>query len=115
MPKKIIVYAHEFCPQVAPVLGMLKQSKIDYDYINIHKNAEAQIFVRNLNDGYESVPTLIFPDGTSLTEPSSGALRNKLQALGYKVSIISYLIGNLHLIITGVIVLYGVLNFLEVI
>jgi DNA-binding MarR family transcriptional regulator len=32
----------------------------------------------SLNGGNASVPTLIFPDGTQLTEPSSKELRAKL-------------------------------------
>jgi mycoredoxin len=33
-----------------------------------------------LNNGNRSVPTIIFPDGSVLTEPSTSALAQKLQA-----------------------------------
>ena len=36
--------------------------------------------VERLNRGYRSVPTLIFPDGSVMTEPRTNALVEKLQA-----------------------------------
>jgi hypothetical protein len=38
-----------------------------------------------INNGNASVPTLVFPDGSTLTEPSTAVLRQKLQSLGYAV------------------------------
>ena len=38
-----------------------------------------------INHGNASVPTLVFPDGSTLTEPSDQALRQKLNGLGFEV------------------------------
>lgn len=46
-------------------------------------------------DGNESVPTLLFPDGSTLTEPSVGELKAKLESLGYEVGLAAWLIGNI--------------------
>ena len=40
--------------------------------------------VREINRGFESVPTLAFPDGSTLTEPTAGELSAKLVELGYE-------------------------------
>ena len=39
--------------------------------------------MQGINHGNASVPTLVFPDGSSLTEPKLDALSRKLDALGY--------------------------------
>lgn len=113
--QKIKMYAHNACPQVPGVVGMLQQSRADYDYINIKQDDDAREWVREVNNGYESVPTLLFPDGSTLTEPSANELRDKLKAMGYTVPLHTLLLGNIHLIIAGLIVAFGVFRFLEII
>lgn len=104
--KKITMYGHPACPQVFPVKGMLNQAKAGYDYINIFEDSFAREKVRDINNGNESVPTLVFPDDTTLTEPSAGELRDKLQSMGYEVPLTAMVMGNLwQLLILGGIVL----------
>ncbi|MCZ7542421.1 MAG: hypothetical protein M5R40_02260 [Anaerolineae bacterium] len=98
MPEKIVVYAHPACGMLPPVLEALKQANADYEYVNIHEDTGARERVRAINHGYESVPTLVFPDGSTLTEPSAGALRRKLAAHGYRVPLLARLPGNAYLI-----------------
>lgn len=40
--------------------------------------------MRTINDGNESVPTLAFPDKTTLTEPSRAELQAKLLEYGFE-------------------------------
>lgn len=82
----IVVYGHRVCPMVAPIKALFEQSKVPYTYINIHEDAAGRDFVKATNNGYESVPTLLFPDNSTLTEPSVAALRAKLERMGYEVS-----------------------------
>jgi mycoredoxin len=107
MSDKIIVYGHPACLMVGPVLGMLKQSQADYEYINIHQDPDARERVRVINRGNESVPTLVFPDGSTLTEPSVGQLKAKLEGTGHRVSWLALVYGNaLQLIFIALIVLF---------
>ncbi len=115
MPEKITVYGHPACPGVGPVKGVLNQTKVEYDYINIRQDPEAAALVREINQGYESVPTLVFPDGSTLTEPGVGELSAKLKTMGYRVGPIAWLIGNFQRILIGAILMYALLSFLEVI
>jgi mycoredoxin len=57
---------------------LLKKNNITAEIISIDGYQKAREKVMSLNNGYASVPTLIFPDGTQLTEPSSSELRAKL-------------------------------------
>ncbi len=114
-PSKIILYGHSVCPGVGPVKGMFKQANIDYEYINIMQDPEAAARVQAINKGNESVPTLVFPDGTTLTEPSTGELIAKLKSLGYQVSFMTWIIGNIWPIVLFGIIIYAGLRFLEII
>ena len=82
---KITLYGSLMCPIVPPIYGVLMLSDADCIYLDIFRDGHAREVVRNINNGYESVPTLVFPDGSTLTEPGSGQLRRKLEAMGYTV------------------------------
>ena len=98
MPDTIMVYGHPNCPSLGPVKGLLTQSKVKFEYIDIHQDRVAAARVREINNGNESVPTLVFPDGSTLTEPTVGELKSKLETLGYKVGLAAWVIGNSRLI-----------------
>lgn len=83
--QKVIMYGTPTCPMVPPVRGMLNRAQAPFDYVNIAEDAEGKGIVMAINDGNASVPTLVFPDGSTLTEPSTAVLRKKLESLGYKV------------------------------
>lgn len=65
----IKLYGHKRCKMVKPVESYLRAKGIQYTYINTDKSQEAREFVMMVNDGFLSVPTLLFPDGSTLTEP----------------------------------------------
>ena len=109
------MYAHNACPMVPPVVAVLRGAQADYDYINIHEDTTAREFVREVNSGYESVPTLLFPDGTTLTEPSTGDLKRKLNEMGYEVPFKALLIANLPKMIIWGIIGFAALRFIGVI
>lgn len=115
MTDKIIVYGHPTCPMVPPVLGFLSQTDAEYEYVNIRQDETAANHVREINRGYESVPTLIFPDDTTLTEPSIRQLQQKLAELGYHVPLRATLIGNVPLILLAGIIFFALLRFVGII
>ncbi len=114
MTARILVYGHPACPAVGPVKAMLAQVQVEFDYVNIRQDPGAAARVRAINGGNESVPTLVFPDGSTLTEPSASALKHKLEAMGYRVSLWAWLVGNSWLILMGGILLFALLRFLEI-
>jgi len=114
MAEKILVYGHAGCPAVPPVTAMLTQAKVAFEYINIRQQPDAAAQVRAINNGNESVPTLVFPDGSTLTEPSASELKRKLETMGYRIGLLAWIIGNSWLIITGLIILFALLRFLEI-
>ncbi|MEZ4593264.1 MAG: glutaredoxin domain-containing protein [Chloroflexota bacterium] len=83
--EKVIMYGTPTCPMVPPVRGMLDRAQAPFEYVNIAEDAAGKGTVMAINNGNASVPTLVFPDGSTLTEPSTAVLRQKLESLGYKV------------------------------
>jgi mycoredoxin len=89
----LIVYGHARCPEVPPIRGLLTRAGVPHRYINIHQDPAAAAQVRSINHGNESVPTLLFPDGSTLTEPSVRQLKTRLESDGYVVGWSARLIG----------------------
>ena len=114
-PARLVVYGTPACPMVYPLRSALDSAKVPYDYINIWEDDEARQHVRDINNGNESVPTLAFPDGSTLTEPSTGDLDAKLKGMGYSLTLIAHLRGNFIWLVTGAVIVYGILRFLQVI
>jgi mycoredoxin len=119
MQDTIILYGHWTCPNLGPVKGLLTQSKVRFEYIDIHQDVTAAARVRAINNGNESVPTLLFADGSTLTEPTVGELQSKLKSLGYQVGLVTWLIGYsrpIFFIAAGLLiaVLISVLRSLEI-
>jgi hypothetical protein len=50
--------------------------------VNLEETPEATEKVIEINGGAQSIPVIVFADGTHLTEPSDPALRAKLEELG---------------------------------
>lgn len=84
MTERIILYGTPTCPMVLPASGILRRAKAPFAYVDISKDDEAREIVRTINNGNESVPTLVFPDKTTLTEPSRTELQAKLLEYGYE-------------------------------
>ena len=77
-PKTITLYSSGWCAHSRSVESFLKRNEIDVRKINIDGDDEARRHLIELNDGFASVSTLLFPDGTKLTEPSFFEIRRKL-------------------------------------
>lgn len=77
----ITLYGTPWCGDCKRALRVFDQHKIAYQYINIESDDSAREYVERVNNGYQSVPTIIFPDGSILVEPSAAALAQKLTSL----------------------------------
>jgi len=78
MTDKPILYTSRWCGHSLMVEKFLDRKGVDVRKIVIDGDKEARDRLIEINDGFASVPTLLFPDGSKLTEPSLGELRRKL-------------------------------------
>ncbi|MBW8010119.1 MAG: NAD(P)-binding protein [Chloroflexi bacterium] len=75
---EIILYGAHWCPDCRRSKQFLGENQIPYKWINIELDEAAEQFVIEKNDGIRSIPTIVFPDGTFLVEPSNAELAEKL-------------------------------------
>jgi mycoredoxin len=80
-PQLLTVYSTDHCGDCIRSKRFLDSRGVAYASINIEHDDKAAAHVMSLNNGYQSVPVITFPDGTHLTEPSDNELEAKLKAL----------------------------------
>lgn len=74
----LVVYATGWCPDCLRARKILDQRGVHYRWIDIDKDPAGRAFVEKVNRGMRSVPTIVFPDGETLVEPSNARLAEKL-------------------------------------
>ena len=90
MSEQIVLYGTPACGMVPRVFEVLDRFQASYQYVDISQDAGARERVIEINNGFASVPTLEFPDGSILTEPSQRELEEKLAALGLEAPSLSW-------------------------
>jgi thioredoxin reductase (NADPH) len=75
---QIIVYSTVWCPDCKRAKKFLAEHRIPYENIDIEQNERAMDFVQKVNNGMRIIPTIVFPDGSTLSEPSDAQLAEKL-------------------------------------
>ena len=78
-PTQIVFYGASWCGDCRRARRIFTEKAIDILYIDIDTDEKAAEFVKNQNQGFQSIPTIIFPDGSTLTEPDRAELGEKLQ------------------------------------
>jgi mycoredoxin len=76
-PNQIVMYITEHCSDCRRAKAYFAANHIPFLKISLEENEKTTEFVTKLNNGFRSVPTIIFPDGSILVEPGWEELRAK--------------------------------------
>ena len=76
-PTQIIMYVTESCADCVRVKKFFEARNIAHVRVGLEGDAQATEFVIQVNRGFRSVPTIVFPDGSVLVEPSWEELNAK--------------------------------------
>jgi len=76
--ESIIIYGTTWCPDCKRSKQFLGDQRIHYRWVDIEHDSEAMAYVEDINNGMRVVPTIVFPDGDVLIEPSNANLAEKL-------------------------------------
>lgn len=76
------MYTTPWCGYCHRLKGQLDREGISYDIVDIEQHPEAAEIVERANDGNQTVPTLVYSDGSSMTNPSLIEVQKKLADLG---------------------------------
>lgn len=81
MSTQVKMYGAEWCGDCRRSKRFLDSNNVSYEYIDVEADASASDKVIEINGGQRSIPVIIFPDGSHLTEPSDIDLKAKLESL----------------------------------
>ena len=76
--QQIVLYGTAWCGDCWRATQVFKRLNVPYQYVDIDQDVDAAEWVQQLNRGYRSVPTIVFPDGEVLVEPANVQLIRKL-------------------------------------
>lgn len=74
----ITIYGTHWCADCRRSKRFLGERLVRYQWIDIEQDDAARQLVEKLNHGMHVVPTIVFPDGSVLAEPSDAQLAAKL-------------------------------------
>lgn len=74
----ITMFSTDWCGYCKRLITMLKSEGIGYTEVNIETTPGTPELVENINGGDQVVPTVIFPDGSSATNPSIIEVKKRL-------------------------------------
>jgi len=72
------MYTTPWCGYCVRLKRQLDQAGIEYVAVNIEEDPTAEQLVRDVNNGNATVPTVVFPDGTVMTNPSLRQVTEKV-------------------------------------
>jgi mycoredoxin len=75
------MYTTPWCGYCVRLKGQLDREGIAYDIVDIEQQPEAAAIVESANGGNQTVPTLVYSDGTAQTNPSVAQVKAKLAEL----------------------------------
>lgn len=71
----VLMYSTTWCGYCRRLGTQLDSAGIGYTVIDIEQDPEAAAYVEQVNGGNQTVPTVVFPDGSATTNPSLAAVR----------------------------------------
>ena len=81
MSSSFTMYTTPWCGYCHRLQRQLDSEGIAYEVIDIEQSPGAAEIVESANNGNQTVPTLVYPDGSAQTNPSLVQVKDKLAAL----------------------------------
>ncbi len=78
LAQPLTMYTTAWCGFCSRLKAQLQREGISYTEVDIEADDSAAVFVMNVNGGNKTVPTLVFADGTALTNPSLAEVQAQL-------------------------------------
>ena len=74
----VTMYSTTWCGYCRNLKGQMQRAGIDFVEVNIEEDPAAADLVMKVNGGNQTVPTLVFPDGSAATNPSLAEVKKRL-------------------------------------
>ncbi|QCB93042.1 mycoredoxin [Cellulomonas shaoxiangyii] len=79
-PGTVTMYSTTWCGYCHRLKKQMDAAGIAYDVVDIEQQPDAAAFVESVNGGNQTVPTVVFPDGSAATNPSLAEVKARLAA-----------------------------------
>jgi mycoredoxin len=76
----VTMYSTPWCGYCRRLKSQMEREGISYVEVDIEELPEAAAYVMSINGGNQTVPTVVLPDGTALTNPSLAEVKARLAA-----------------------------------
>lgn len=77
----LTMYTTTWCGYCQRLKRQLTRAEVEFVEIDIEESPESVAIVEKANEGNQTVPTLVFSDGTAMTNPSAQSVISKLDEL----------------------------------
>ena len=77
----ITLYSTPWCGYCHRLKSQLDREGISYEHVDIEQVPDAAFIVEQVNGGNQTVPTLVYADGSAQTNPSLAQVKAKLASL----------------------------------
>ncbi len=74
----VVMYGTSWCGDCRRAKKVLERRSVDYAWVDVEKMKGAREEMLRLNGGDRRVPTLLFPDGSVLVDPTNTELNARL-------------------------------------
>ena len=81
MAQPLTMYTTTWCGYCRRLKSQLAREGIEIIEVDIEREPDAAEYVMSVNGGFQTVPTVLFPDGSTLTNPSARAVRQRMENL----------------------------------
>ncbi|KOU35793.1 MULTISPECIES: mycoredoxin [unclassified Streptomyces] len=78
MPGTVTMYSTTWCGYCQRLKKQMDREGIAYTEVNIEHDPASAEFVEKANGGNQTVPTVLFGDGSTLTNPSLAQVKQKI-------------------------------------
>jgi mycoredoxin len=81
MTQPLTMYTTPWCGYCRRLKNQLAREGIEITEVDIERDPAAAEYVMTVNGGYQTVPTVLFDDGSTLTNPSVRAVKQRITEL----------------------------------
>ena len=79
---ELTMYTTSWCGFCRRLKNQLGRDGIEMVEIDIERDPAAAAFVEGVNGGNQTVPVVVFPDGTAVTNPTAKDVKARLSGIG---------------------------------
>ncbi|MFW5468782.1 mycoredoxin [Knoellia sp. CPCC 206435] len=79
-PGTLTMFSTTWCGYCRRLKSQLDREGIEVSVVDIERDEDAAVYVMQVNGGNQTVPTVVFPDGSAATNPSIADVKQRLGA-----------------------------------